>query len=175
MIKCWDPWVRWWTFGFHKMRGIFKLAESLLASQALLLHRVITVCVGYCVLEFRYTLEFLCSQFGLWFLFGTRLFAPRKVSCLLYLFVRHLLLCFNNSYNIIKLFDIRYRAKMELTNQGYYVPGLILLQICLYISTAYRMVSVWTYSIWCTVQLHHSMTLFNTCTKLIVRYDLQFL
>jgi hypothetical protein len=26
-------WVRWWTFGFHKMRGISWLADDLLASQ----------------------------------------------------------------------------------------------------------------------------------------------
>jgi hypothetical protein len=26
-------WVRWWTFGFHKMRGISWLADNLLASQ----------------------------------------------------------------------------------------------------------------------------------------------
>jgi hypothetical protein len=117
---------------FHKMRGVCKLAGGLLASQEVLLHGVIVACVGYCVLEFRCTLEFLCSQFGLWFLFGTRLFAPREVSCLFYLCFRHLFRCFNNSYNIIKLFDIRYRAKTELTNWGYYVPGLILLQMFLY-------------------------------------------
>jgi hypothetical protein len=26
-------WIRWWTFGFNKMRGIYGLAEELLASQ----------------------------------------------------------------------------------------------------------------------------------------------
>jgi hypothetical protein len=26
-------WIRWWTFWFHKMRGISWLAEDLVASQ----------------------------------------------------------------------------------------------------------------------------------------------
>jgi hypothetical protein len=26
-------WIRWWTLGFHKMRGISWVAEDLLASQ----------------------------------------------------------------------------------------------------------------------------------------------
>ena len=26
-------WMRWWTFGFHKMRGIYGVAEGVLASQ----------------------------------------------------------------------------------------------------------------------------------------------
>ena len=40
-------WVRWWTFGFHKMRGIYWLAENRLASQeGLCLEEVIKFAYG---------------------------------------------------------------------------------------------------------------------------------
>ena len=56
-------WMRWWTFGFHKMRGIPWLAEDLLASQE-----------GLCCMEFhwcviseylwQYLLLLSCSHTG---------------------------------------------------------------------------------------------------------------